>query len=160
MAVSSEANPISLADAERLVRAKNSLKAVSEMRYWAMALADLRLHGPEPKETSAEILQRYLAKTTGRRTFFDGANFVCSWYHMVQGYDAGYFGYGWSDVYAMDLFSHFRFDGKPGIDAEMGVKLREEVLAPCASRPARAMMAAFLGREDADLKGFLDSFRS
>lgn len=70
-------------------------------------------------------------------------SFLASWYHIVQGYDAGYYGYLWSEVYSHDVYSAFA----NAFDTESGVRYRDLLLAPGATRPALDMIKAFLGRE-------------
>eukprot|EP01061_Rhynchopus_euleeides_P012119 TRINITY_DN2172_c0_g1_i1.p1 TRINITY_DN2172_c0_g1~~TRINITY_DN2172_c0_g1_i1.p1 ORF type:complete len:684 (+),score=239.20 TRINITY_DN2172_c0_g1_i1:61-2052(+) len=112
------------------------------MRYYAMSLADLRLHGGEvadPQKVYADVI----AEVTGE-PLPEGSHPAASWYHLAIGYDAGYYGYGWAEVYASDLFSAFRQQGL--FNAEAGRKLRREVLGPCATRTAPDMLQAYLGR--------------
>ena len=110
---------------------------------------------------SKDIYRNTMQQVTGIKFEEDESiNPCCSWYHMVIGYDAGYFGYGWSDVYALDCFAQFQFsEAEAGVDRERGKQLRESVLAPCASRPANKLMLDFLGRERVNLEGFLEQFK-
>jgi hypothetical protein len=72
--------------------------------------------------------------------------------YQVMGYDAGYYGYLWSEVYAYDMFSKFSHQC---IDQELGKQLRESVLGRGATTDGHSMLMAFLQREpshDAFLK--------
>ena len=64
--------------------------------------------------------------------------------HLVNGYDAGYYAYLWSDVHAFDLFTRFEAAGL--LDRATGRALQEALFAPGASRPLREGIEAFLGR--------------
>lgn len=65
--------------------------------------------------------------------------------HLMGGYDAGYYGYAWSLVYAKDLFSKFKEHGL--LNGELGMKLRKEVLAKGSMRKSMDSIRIFLDRE-------------
>ena len=69
---------------------------------------------------------------------------------LVPGYDAGYYGYGWSDVYAADLFEAMASTPAGMLSAQTGSKLRDQVLGPCATRSGASMLRTFLGREPSE----------
>ena len=72
---------------------------------------------------------------------------------MTAGYNAGYYGYLWSEVFAADLYSVFKQNGV--LDESTGRLLRQKILSPCTILPANTMLKNFLGREpthDAYLK--------
>ena len=55
-------------------------------------------------------------------------------YHLYIGYDAGVYGYGWSDVFAADLFHSMRISQEGALSFATGQRLRKEILAPCATK--------------------------
>jgi Zn-dependent oligopeptidase len=67
--------------------------------------------------------------------------------HQCIGYDAGFYCYLWSEVFAYEICS--KFEQSPGgwLDSDMGQRLRLAILEPCASQTAMGMMTTFLGRE-------------
>ena len=87
-----------------------------------------------PAETSAAALFPRLP----------GTCYAASFGHLLGGYDAGYYGYLWSLVYAQDMWS--RFEGAP-MDAEVARAYRRAVLEPGGTRDALDMVQDFLGRE-------------
>ena len=70
----------------------------------------------------------------------------CSWYHLVLGYDAGYYSYRWSDVYAADVFEAMLSSEAGALSAATGAKLRDAILAPMATKAGDEMLRDFLGR--------------
>jgi thimet oligopeptidase len=66
----------------------------------------------------------------------------------MDGYDAGYYGYLWSKVYAQDMFSRFEKEGL--LNPAIGRQYREEVLAPGGSTSEMDLVRKFLGREPND----------
>ncbi|KDQ17393.1 hypothetical protein BOTBODRAFT_105721 [Botryobasidium botryosum FD-172 SS1] len=76
--------------------------------------------------------------------------------HIVGGYDAGYYGYAYSLVYAYDMFETV-FANDP-MSPAAGKRYRDEILLPGASRDEMESLKAFLKREpnaDALLKKIL-----
>ena len=77
-----------------------------------------------------------------------GTNYPASWYHLAIGYDAGYYGYLWSEVFAYDIVAAFKASPNGGyLDASLGRKFRDTCLEPCASKSGKVMLNDFLGRE-------------
>jgi thimet oligopeptidase len=72
-------------------------------------------------------------------TFFQAA-----FGHLV-GYEAGYYGYMWSLVYAADMFQRFKELGM--LDPEAGMYYRKRILARGGSMDALQMVRDYLGRE-------------
>eukprot|EP01064_Diplonema_japonicum_P012038 TRINITY_DN19511_c0_g1_i1.p1 TRINITY_DN19511_c0_g1~~TRINITY_DN19511_c0_g1_i1.p1 ORF type:complete len:653 (+),score=199.56 TRINITY_DN19511_c0_g1_i1:31-1989(+) len=126
------------------LKATRHLLAIVERysRYYAMSVADLRMHASglaDAQKIYADTMKELIGVELQA-----GTNPSASWYHPVIGYDAGYYGYGWAEVYAQDLFTEFKKRGL--FDKETGRKLRRTILAPCATRSAPAMLQDFLGR--------------
>lgn len=125
-----------------------------ESRFFAMSLFDLYVHSRAPpyafegKEglSAQELYTCLLEKYTGLPQI-PNTNPSASWYHLVIGYDAGYYSYMWSDVQAADVFEAMRVSPEGLLAPATGKRLREEILAPCAGRRGVDMLRAFLGRE-------------
>ncbi|MBS0389290.1 MAG: peptidase M3, partial [Proteobacteria bacterium] len=65
--------------------------------------------------------------------------------HLMAGYDAGYYGYLWSKVYAQDMFSKFQ---EAGLDnPAIGQRYRQMILVPGGSEEPDVLLKRFLGRE-------------
>jgi Zn-dependent oligopeptidase len=65
--------------------------------------------------------------------------------HLAGGYDAGYYGYAYSLVFAADMYAEV-FKADP-LSAEAGKRYRKEILGPGGSRDEIDSLKAFLGRE-------------
>lgn len=70
-------------------------------------------------------------------------NILANWSHMF-GYDACYYGYLWSKVYAIDLFSFF--ESNP-LDKKLGNKLRKEILSKGGIIDGLELLRNFMERE-------------
>jgi len=64
--------------------------------------------------------------------------------HIVGGYGAGYYGYMWSEVLALDMLSVY---GKNLMNPAVGRRFRELILSQGGQKPAAAMVREFLGRD-------------
>jgi Zn-dependent oligopeptidase len=106
---------------------------------------DLRVHGPEPVDLEAA---KVAADAVRGLPTIDGTFWPAGFAHLAGGYDAGYYGYLWSCVYGDDLWSRFAAEGLT--DPDVGAAYRREILEPGASRDAKALVEAFLGRPSTD----------
>ena len=74
----------------------------------------------------------------------EGTIFPASFSHIAAHYAAGYYGYMWSQVIALDMLSAFKHDM---LDPKVGRRYRETILAPGGQVPEMEMVRRFLGRE-------------
>ena len=74
----------------------------------------------------------------------DGSMLPASFGHLMGGYAAGYYGYMWSQVLALDMLS--AFEGKL-MNADVGRRYRQTILASGGQRPPLALVESFLGRK-------------
>ena len=65
--------------------------------------------------------------------------------HLMGGYDAGYYGYLWSLVYAQDMFTVFQKGGLE--DPATGMRYRKDILEPGALVEPDVLLHNFLGRD-------------
>ena len=72
--------------------------------------------------------------------------------HLMGGYQAGYYGYLWSKVYAADMFGRFQQNGL--LNPEAGAYYRSRILARGGTMDAKDMVRDYLGREP-NLDAFL-----
>lgn len=57
----------------------------------------------EPENNCLLIWNKMQTNIMGMESI-KGTAYPASWYHMVMGYDAGYYGYLWSEVVSHDIF--------------------------------------------------------
>jgi thimet oligopeptidase len=74
-----------------------------------------------------------------------GGHFPASFGHLMGGYDAGYYGYLWSEVYASDMFT--QFEGKNLLSPAVGARYRHEVLEKGNMVEGLSMLRKFLKRD-------------
>ncbi|MCC6934263.1 MAG: Zn-dependent oligopeptidase [Candidatus Yanofskybacteria bacterium] len=143
----SSGEPIPADMRERMLAARHHLRAISYLTQAVHAFYDLSIHArPTDAPVDAPTLAQAYRDMKLEYESFDlpeDSLFPAGWGHMAD-YDAGYYGYLWSKVYALDLYSRFANDP---FDATVGSAYRDRVLAPGASIDERDGVVAFLGRE-------------
>jgi thimet oligopeptidase len=75
----------------------------------------------------------------------EGTFLLSGFGHPMGGYDAGYYGYLWSEVIGDDLFSRFEREGVTS--PQVGADYRREILEKNGTRPAEELVHNFLGRD-------------
>ena len=137
------AEPLPAELLEKLTGAKLLNIAISKLRQASFGLLDMALHGSESRKDLDEIL----ARTTEVSLFGlqEETFFPASFGHLLAGYDAGYYGYLWSEVYGDDMWRRFEDEGVT--NPTVGMEYRREVLEAGGSRDALDTLRAFLGRE-------------
>ncbi len=132
---------------DKLLATKRHMQASYFLSQAVRALYDLTMHA-QPVADAVEperIAQIYrdMKLQYEHIDLPDDAIFAAGWSHMVD-YDAGYYSYLWSRVYAADMFTAF---APAPLDTVVGARYRQHVLAPGASAPELSLVRTFLGRE-------------
>jgi Zn-dependent oligopeptidase len=127
---------------DQLVAARQLNVAIDALLQMAYGMLDQQLHSPGGEKDLDAILRRTWEVTLF--PFHEGTFFPASFGHLF-GYDAGYYGYLWSEVYGDDMFSRFEAEGvlSPGV----GRAYRREILETGGTRSGMEHLRAFLGRE-------------
>lgn len=125
---------------ERLRAARRFGNGIRYARQWQYAVYDMRLHTGAPKPALATWIEIERASRLGH---VEGTMMPASFGHLVGGYAAGYYGYMWSEVLALDMLSGF---GGKLLNPQAGHRYRNAILARGAELPPDALVKAFLGR--------------
>ena len=75
--------------------------------------------------------------------YVEGTSFPGTFEHIASGYAAGYYGYMWAKVIALDMVSIF---GADVMNGEKGRRFRELILSRGSEEPAKDLVERFLGR--------------
>jgi thimet oligopeptidase len=110
-------------------------------RQWQYASFDMRLHTGAPPAVLPAWIEIERASRLGH---VDGTMLPASFGHLVGGYAAGYYGYMWSQVLALDMLAGF--NGKL-LDPAAGRRYRKTILEQGGQRPPEELVQAFLGRK-------------
>ncbi len=109
-------------------------------RQTLYAKYDMALYGDQVRDVMA-VWEDLESKTP--MGYDQGTQFPGQFGHIVSGYAAGYYGYMWSKVLALDMLS--RFNGKL-MNPVVGQFYRKTVLERGSELPADRMVRYFLGR--------------
>lgn len=146
----SEQMPTDLA--ERLIQAKR-VNTMQNCASLAMSVFDMTIHQPKSHEEAKSMNTTYWwNKTRHEIAGLEGpdgeeyhwANGQAGFAHIVRGYDAGFYGYLASQVYASDMFATV-FKSDP-MDAKQGMRYRKEILEPGGTKEPLELLESLLGR--------------
>jgi thimet oligopeptidase len=104
---------------------------------------DMKYHTMKPPFDPTAVWAATVAQTTPNG-FVPGTHPESEFGHLMSGYDAGYYGYLWSKVYAQDMFSRFVAQGLT--NPVVGTAYRRDILAPAREEEPDQEVRAFLGR--------------
>jgi Zn-dependent oligopeptidase len=116
------------------------LKTMVQVFYGQM---DLSIHDGRAEPDLDEALRG--AYRNVALPYPEGTFLLSGFGHTMGGYDAGYYGYLWSEVLGDDLFGRFAAEGVTS--PAVGADYRRAILEPNGSRPANEMVRDFLGRD-------------
>jgi thimet oligopeptidase len=129
------------AQIEQLDAARKYGQGIRFSRQRQYAAYDMTLHTgvpPAAMPTWAAI------ESKTRLGHVEGSMLPASFAHLMGGYAAGYYGYMWSQVLALDMLSAF---GGKLMNPDVGRRYRQTILASGGQRPPLALVESFLGRK-------------
>jgi thimet oligopeptidase len=136
-------------DIERLEAARRYGKGIFYARQWLYASFDMEL-SRDPRPPLAVWKKLESATPLGH---VEGTIFPASFSHIASNYAAGYYGYMWSQVLALDMLSPFRGDM---LDPKVGMRYRDTILSQGGQREEMDMVRDFLGREPSNAAFFAE----
>ncbi|HLW38331.1 MAG TPA: M3 family metallopeptidase [Candidatus Eremiobacteraceae bacterium] len=132
---------------DALIAKMLALKHVSDGMTWTTqafyAQYDMTIHSSGPDvnvDTAWSRLQPQMTPFTS----VPGTHPEAGFGHLMGGYDAGYYGYLWSKVYAQDMFTVFQQGGLE--NPEVGMRYRKDILEPGATEEPDVLVERFIGR--------------
>ncbi len=124
----------------RMEAARQYGQGTKYARQWLYAAFDMSLSlDPKP---ALEVWRRLESDTPLGHV--EGTMFPASFSHIAAHYAAGYYGYMWSQVLALDMLSRF---SKDMLDPKVGHLYRDTILAQGGQVEPADMVRKFLGRE-------------
>ncbi|MBF6057754.1 M3 family metallopeptidase [Thiomicrorhabdus heinhorstiae] len=131
-----------------LQQSRGFQSAMMMLRQIEFSLTDFELHAfyqPDEVESLGDLSQRIRQEVS---VIFPPAynRFMHSFSHIFAGgYAAGYFSYKWAEVLSSDAFSLFEEQGI--LNADIGAKFKNTILAAGGSIDPMTLFKAFRGRE-------------
>ena len=130
-----------------LSKLQNLTVSTSYRSQISYALIDIILHSitfsngfQDINEIANNIISKYYLPLP------TGCAFIASFDHLID-YDAGYYGYIWSEVISDDMASIFQNSPNGFLDRKTGIKLRKEIYEVGDSRDINKSIENFLGRK-------------
>ncbi|WP_422422555.1 M3 family metallopeptidase [Pseudomonas sp. GZD-222] len=134
----------SLAAIQQWLAARETQRGLEDAEELKKASLDFGLHRGHGDRRSIEHVTADVCARTQVLPLANNERFANGFDYMVTGYEAGYYCYLWAEEHAAVVFAWFR---KYGVaDQRLGQAMRDELLAPGASRSMAASIQAFLDR--------------
>ena len=127
--------------AKKLTAAHNFGRGIRYARQLLYASFDMSIYAAQPDDPMA-VWKRMEGRTP--LGYVKNSQFPGQFGHVMSGYGAGYYGYMWSEVLALDMLSAFQ--GKL-LNPEVGARYREKILSRGGELSGMELVRGFLGRE-------------
>lgn len=118
------------------------LQGIFNARQISYGLLDQAIHSDSIPEDTWTYYNNLIVDLFGWE-INHSTNMLANWGHMF-GYDASYYGYLWSKVYSIDLFSFFKLNP---LDQELGLRLRNKILSVGGTLDGLDLLKNFMNRE-------------
>lgn len=135
-----------------LIGSRDFLEGLFLTRQIAMATFDMDIHQKKPSQPLNQVASTTASKYSPLPQSKDSL-FPASFAHIMHGYDAGYYSYLWSRVYAYECFALFEKYGV--LSSKIGQRYWGEILARGSSRDEMQSLKAFLGKSPS-VKAFIN----
>ncbi|MDY7544730.1 M3 family metallopeptidase [Glaciimonas sp. CA11.2] len=127
---------------QRMTAAHNYGRGIRYARQLLYASYDMRIHNDQAATEKPLAIWQQMEGSTPLG-YVPGTEFPGQFGHLMGGYAAGYYGYMWSEVLALDMLS--RYNGKL-MNPEVGQFYRHTILSRGGETSGNEMVRTFLGR--------------
>jgi thimet oligopeptidase len=139
--------PIPVETVARMTRAAAHGRALSTLTQVMYATYSMETHDRRAEALDLDVLLREGYDRFSSYEFVDENRMYAAFTHLV-GYTSNYYTYLYDKVMALEFFAEFAKSGeKTALGGETAMRYRRQVLEPGGTKPARELVAAFLGRE-------------
>lgn len=137
---------------KRMISARNFNRGYHYTRQLIFGIFDLTIHTSRTKIDPITTYRKLFKNISGMSTQ-SNSHFPATFGHIMGGYDAGYYSYIWSEVFAEDMFTQFEKSGLK--NPATGKAYREKVLAMGNTEDPEKFVSRFLKRKPST-KPFFD----
>jgi thimet oligopeptidase len=128
----------------QMIRARDFNQGHFYTRQLLLGLTDLAFHTSQGPVDVTAVYDQLYREIIGIDPIAGGHS-MASFGHLMGGYDAGYYGYIWSEVYAADMFTEFERTGL--LNEETGQRYRNTILERGNMQEPITLVRDFLGRK-------------
>ena len=128
---------------DRVIAARDAGAGHDYSRLMANSLEDMEYHTAQGPVNVTAVSARVYAEMEIPQG--EGIHQPASFGHLMGGYDAGYYGYLWSKVYALEIADTFRHDGMT--NQTTGMRFRQEILSQGNMQDGGVLLKNFLLKE-------------
>ncbi len=128
---------------QKMIAAKLANSGIRYLRQLTFAKIDMAYH-QQPKVDTTAIYKKYSAEVM-LIPIQEGTMPEAGFGHLMGGYDSGYYGYLWSEVFAQDMFTRFEKEGV--LNPKVGIDYRRWILEQGGEQEPFVLIKGFLGRE-------------
>lgn len=128
---------------KKMIAAKDFQQGYFFTRQLFLGVLDMTYNTSVGAVDTTAVFKKLYKEITGIEPV-ENDHFQASFGHLMSGYDAGYYGYLWSLVYADDIFTKFK--GKNILNSTVGQKYRKTILEQGNMKDGMNLLHDFLGR--------------
>ena len=139
---------------EKIKENKYLFNGLHYIRQLTLAQYDMKLHSNDENVDVEEDYNKLQDKLSP--LVHNPACLAANFGHLMGGYESGYYGYLWSEVYAAEVFQLFKQSGNI-FNREVGLHYRQSILEKGGTRTGFEMMETLLSRPPSN-DAFLEQF--
>jgi len=139
---------------QKIKKNKHMFNGLHYIRQLMFTIYDMKLHSSDNTMDAEQLFDQIQSELS---PLIHGESCMAANFgHLMGGYESGYYGYLWSEVYAAEVFQHFKDSGDI-FSREIGLHYRRCILEKGGTENGFDMMNNLLGRQpnnDAFMKAF------
>ena len=129
---------------QKIKKNKHMFNGLHYIRQLIFAIYDMKLHSSDNTVDAEKLFDQIQSELS---PLIHGESCMAANFgHLMGGYQSGYYGYLWSEVYAAEVFQHFKDSGNI-FNRDIGLHYRRCILEKGGTESGFRMMKNLLGRE-------------
>jgi Zn-dependent oligopeptidase len=129
---------------QKIKKNKHMFNGLHYIRQLMFTIYDMKLHSSDNTMDAEQLFDQIQSELS---PLIHGESCMAANFgHLMGGYESGYYGYLWSEVYAAEVFQYFKDSGDI-FNREIGLHYRQCILEKGGTETGFRMMKNLLGRE-------------